>query len=239
MPTAVGLHFSQEHWKKSHFCTDVRSPTSSSTGLPASGSLSFYHTITWLRSSLFSSLDIIHWGFYFNIITVTSWLICVGLTYLREEQQCRSLTITCWCHDGRSLRPYVSIITDWSYWSHRSNPSIRPRRSRRPQTNRLVSIASLLSTKSAGSSLREKSNSLLFLRYAKGGRRLLADFSSKGQFISTRLSIQHTALCSKSNNFHNKPYMSAFWYRCCNTLAITVRNEDFVTPSTISYSRLT
>jgi hypothetical protein len=35
--------------------------------------------------SLFSSLDIIHWGFYFNIITITSWMIFVGLTYLRES----------------------------------------------------------------------------------------------------------------------------------------------------------
>jgi hypothetical protein len=34
--------------------------------------------------NLFSSLDLIHWRFYFNIITITSWLICVGSTYVRR-----------------------------------------------------------------------------------------------------------------------------------------------------------
>jgi hypothetical protein len=100
---------------KNCFCTDVRYPTSSSRGLPASGSL-FLSTLSHdYVLGLFSSFDLNNWGFYFNIITITSWLICVGSTYVRKSSRWRSLTTTCRCHDGRNLLPYVSTIIDWSY----------------------------------------------------------------------------------------------------------------------------
>jgi hypothetical protein len=132
--------------------------------------------------NLFSSPDLLHWGFYFNIITITSWLICVGSTYVRSSRR-RSLTTTCWCHDGRNLWPYVLTIiqiirTIWTELLEQNNLSFR--------------LEPFIHWKCWLINFRKKEFPAFSLRYAKGGWRVLAEYPSKGQVPCYRaLSIQY------------------------------------------------
>jgi hypothetical protein len=105
--------------------------------------------------------------------------------------------------DVTSSRTFRQLLIDHIRFTDQispdqSNQTIRTIKLIRPL---LVSISNPLYTESAGSSLRKRQFPAFFLRYAKGGWRVLAEYPSKGQVICyPALSIQHTAGLSRNVN---------------------------------------